>query len=177
MPLGSVQVRPRALCAGGWARAHHTPGHRPRRDPATPSGPRPLREGARPAPWPPAPAVPGSAAQSPAVPGQCRRVSAPSGHAALAPGTVRWDPGSPCRTEGSTFPPAARRRFESQRLRGRGRRGERAPWRLEAVRVEPHQVSSLGLDPPPGRRCRCAPGQGRLEQVGGRLLSGTNLGQ
>lgn len=88
-----------------------------------PGVPAPTGGCAGPAPWPPAPAVPGSAARSPAAPGQCRRVSAPNGHAALAPGTVRWGPDFPCRTEGSALPAAARQRFKSQRLRGRGRGG------------------------------------------------------
>ena len=73
-------------------------GHRPSRHPPTPWGPRPTTGDCGFAPWPPAPAVPGSAARSPAAPEQCRRVSAPNGHAALAPGTGHRGPGSPCRT-------------------------------------------------------------------------------
>lgn len=116
-----------------------------------PGGPAPYGRACAAAPWPPAPAVPGSAARSPAAPGQCRRVSAPNGHAALALGTVRWRPTSPCRAEGSVLPAAARRRFKSQPLPGRGRGEERASWRREAARrteharrpAAPHRVSAV----------------------------------
>lgn len=62
----------------------------------SPGVPAPYGRASAAAPWPPAPAVPGSAARSAAAPGQCRCASAPSGHAALAPGTVRRRPTSPC---------------------------------------------------------------------------------
>lgn len=91
---------------------------------------------AGPPPWPPAPAAPGSAAPSPAAPGRCRRASAPNGHAAPAPGTGPWAPGSPCLADQGTLPATARRRFKCQPLRGRTawRRAPPGAGRLRAGR-------------------------------------------
>lgn len=123
-----------------------------------PGVPAPYGRACAAAPWPPAPAVPGSAAQFPAAPGQCGRASAPNGHAALALGTVRWRPTSPFPAERSMLPAAARRRFKSQPLRGRGRERSAPPGagRLHAGRSmrggPPSRIESVQLRPRPTAR-------------------------
>lgn len=123
-----------------------------------PGVPAPYGRACAAAPWPPAPAVPGSAAQSPAALEQCGRASAPNGHAVLALGTFRWRPASPFPAEKSMLPAAARRRFKSQPLRGRGRERSAPPGagRLHAGRSmrggPPSRIESVPVRPRPTAR-------------------------
>lgn len=123
--LECAQVCP-APSAGGQSKTPSSGSPTSQRPSHTLGSPPRSRGHAGPPPWPPAPAAPGSAARSPAAPGRCRRVSAPNGHAALAPGSGPWGPGSPCLPDPWTFPATARGDSNANRA-GAGQRGGARP--------------------------------------------------